>query len=184
MKLIADSFPLSKANYGWLDKAERTRARLAVHLKEVHDHFEHTASRWLWITTDNASPNYSTTRKRQSISEACGTEWPALRNHIPCMAHVIQLALGAFMSSLGVKGHTKSWEAHERDQQVGENKSIDIGKSQRLRKEGNARINKVSDMRPGIAKIIGKVCISTYFKCAETNLDIAENACCINYADT
>jgi len=46
------------------------------------------------------------------------------------MAHVIQLALGAFMSSLSVKGHTKSWEAHERDQQFGQNESRDIGKSQ------------------------------------------------------
>ena len=81
-------------------------------------------------------------------------------NHIPCMAHIIQLASGAFMSSLSVKGRTKSWEAHERDQQFGENESIDIGKSQRLRKEGNARINKVSAMKPGLAKIIAKVRIS------------------------
>jgi len=107
-----------------------------------------------------------------------------LRNHIPCMAHVIQLALGAFMSSLGVKGRTKSWEAHERDQQFGENESIDIGKSQRLRKEGNARINKVSAMRPGLAKIIEKVRISWYFESPEADLHKAENACCINYANT
>jgi len=64
------------------------------------------------------------------------------------------------MSSLGVKGCAKSWEAHERDQQFGENESIDIGKSQRLRKEGNARINTVSATRPGLAKIIEKVRIS------------------------
>ena len=48
------------------------------------------------------------------------------------MAHVIKLALGAVMSSLGVKGCTKSWEAHERDQQNAENEGTDIGKSQRL----------------------------------------------------
>jgi len=100
------------------------------------------------------------TGKLQSTLEASGIEWPALRNHIPCIAHVIQLALGAYMSSIGVKGRTKSWEAHERDQQFGENESIDIGKRQRRRKEGNARINKVSGMRPGLAKIIEKVCIS------------------------
>jgi len=76
------------------------------------------------------------------------------------MAHVIQLALGAFMSSVSVKGRTKSWEAHERNQQFGENESIDIGKCQRLRKEGNATINKVLAMRPGFAKIIEKVRIS------------------------
>jgi hypothetical protein len=76
------------------------------------------------------------------------------------MTHVIQLALGAFMSSLGVKGRTKSWQAHERYQQFGENESIDIGNSQRLRKEGNDRINKVSAMRPGLPRIIEKVLIS------------------------
>jgi hypothetical protein len=64
------------------------------------------------------------------------------------------------MSSLDVKGRTQSWEAQHRDQQFGENESIDIGKCQRLRNEGNARINKVSAMRPGLAKIIEKVRIS------------------------
>jgi hypothetical protein len=65
------------------------------------------------------------------------------------MVHVIQLALGAFMSSLGVYGRTKSWEAHERDQQFGENESTNIEKSQRLRKKGNVRIDMVSAMTPG-----------------------------------
>jgi len=126
----------------------------------VLDRFELADGRLPGITMDNASSNYSMTRELQSTLEASGIRWPALRNHIPCMAHVTQLALGAFMSSLGVKSRTKSWEAHERDQQFGENESIDIGKSQRLRKEGNARINKVSAMRPGLAKIIEKVRIS------------------------
>jgi len=96
----------------------------------------------------------------------------------------MQLALGACMSSHGVKGRTKSCEAHERDQQFGENESVDIGKSQRLRKEGNAGINKVSAMKPGLAKIMEKVHISRYIGSAETDLHIAENACCMDYANT
>jgi hypothetical protein len=124
------------------------------------DRFELTDGRLIGITTDNPSSNYSMTRELQSTLKASGIEWPALRNPIPCMAHGIQQALGAFMSSLSVKDRTKSWEAHERDQQLGENESIDIGKSERLRKEGNARINKVSAMKPGLAKIIEKVRIS------------------------
>jgi len=124
------------------------------------------------------------TRILETTIEASGIQWPALRNHIPSMAHIIRLALGAFMSTLGVNGRTKSWEAHERDQQFGENECTGIGKRQRLRKEGNARINKVSAMRPGLTKIIEKVSISTYFESAETDLHIAENACCIDYADT
>jgi len=88
------------------------------------------------------------------------------------------------MRGLGVKGRTTSWDAHERDQQFRENESIDIGKSQRLRKEGNARINKVSAMKPGLAKIIEKVRISWYFGRPEIDLHIAEDASCIDYTDT
>jgi len=72
----------------------------------------------------------------------------ALHKYIYFKESIPLTGLGAFMSSLGVKGRTKSWEAHERNQQFGENESIDVGKSQRLRKEGNARINKVLAMRP------------------------------------
>jgi len=100
------------------------------------------------------------------------------------MAHVIQLALGAFVSSLHVKGCINSWDAHERDQQFGENESINIGKCQGLRKEGNPRINKVSAMKPGLAKIIDKVRNSWYFESPEIDLHIAGNACSIDYADT
>ena len=100
------------------------------------------------------------------------------------MAHVIQLALGAFMSSLGVEGCTKCWEAHEHDQQFGENECTENGKYQRLRKVGNARINKVSALRPGFAKIIEKVHISSSFDSPETHLDIARNARGIDYTDT
>ena len=137
----------------------------------------------LGITTNTAFSNYSITHELQSTLEASWIEWATLRNHIRCMVHVIQLALGAFMSSLGVKGRTKSWDAHERDQQFGENESIDIGKTLRLRKEGNARINEVLAMRPGLAKIIEKVRISWDFESPETDLHIAENACSINCAD-
>jgi hypothetical protein len=88
------------------------------------------------------------------------------------------------MRSLGITGCTKCGEAHEYDRQSGENESIDIGKSQRLRTEGNARINIVSVMRSGLAKIIEKECISWCFESYEADLHIAENVCCINYANT
>jgi len=139
-----------------------TGARLAIHLKEVRDHFELTDICLLVITTDNASSNDSIAWALQSTLDASGIVWPAMRNNIPCMAHVIQLALGAFRRSHGVKGRTKSSEAHERDQQFGENESTAIGKSQRQRKEGNARINNVSAMQPGLAKLIVNVRISRH----------------------
>jgi len=182
--LIAHSFPISKGHQGSQVKGQHTGAWLARHQKEVLDCFKLTDGHLLGITTDNSSSNYSITAEFEINLEFSGIKWPVLRNHIVCVAHVIQLALGPFMSSPGVKGRTKSWEAHERDQPFGENVSTDIGKSQRLGKEGNARINKVSAMRPGLAKIIEKVRISIYFESAETDLHIAENACCMDYTDT
>jgi hypothetical protein len=107
-------------------------------LKEVLDHFELTDSDLLGITSNNAYLHFLMTRELQPALEASGIEYPTLRNCIPCMPHVIQLAVGAFISNLGVKGRTKSLEAHEHNQQFGQNDSTDIGKSQRLRKEGNA----------------------------------------------
>jgi len=79
------------------------------------------------------------------------------------------------MSSLGVKDRTKSWEAHEPDQQFVETERTDIGNSQRLRQEGNARINMVSATKPGLAKIFEKVVIWRIFKSTETDLCIAAN---------
>jgi len=141
-------------------KGQHAGARLAIRMNDVLDRFELTDACLLSITTENASSNYSMTDTLQSTLEASAIQWPDLRNHIPCMVRVIQLASGALMISLGVKGRTESWEAHECDLQFGENESIDIGKSQRLRNEGNARINKVSAMKPCLAKIIEKVGIS------------------------
>jgi len=184
MRLWAYSSHISKLNHRWQVKSQHTWARVAVHLKNVLDCFELNTSHLRGITTDNSCSHHSMTSKLQSIINASGIEWPALSKSAPCMVHVIQLALGALMSTLGVKGRTKSWEAHERDQQSGENERIVIRKSQRLREESNARINKVSAIRLGSARIIVNVRISKYFETPETDLHIAANACCSDYADT
>ena len=115
-------------------------------MKDVLDHFELTNSHLLGSTTGNASSNHWMTQEIQSTFEAAGIEWREMRNYIPHMGQLIQRSLGAFVSSLGVKGRTKLWESHERDQQFGENVCTVIGNIQRLHNEGNARMNKVSAM--------------------------------------
>lgn len=106
---------------------------------------------FLGITTDNASSNYSMTSCLSKLLESGGTEWSAVRNHLACMTHVIQLALSAFMTSLGVKARNKSWEEAEREkigrQQVGSHR----------RRGGVARVEKVALLDAGFNKIIEKV---------------------------
>ena len=60
----------------------------------------------------------------------------------------LSVCFGCVHEQSWCKDCTKSWEAHERDQQFGENEGTKSGKSETLRKEGNARINEVSAMRP------------------------------------
>ena len=184
MRLIACYFSVGKANYEQWVRSQHTGAWLAVHLKDVLGCFGLTDGGVLTIATDNASSNYSMTRELHSTLQVSAIDWPALRNYIPRMAHVIQLALGAFISSQCGNGLTKSWKADEPDQQFGENERLEIRKSQRLQKEGNTITNTVSAMRPDLAKIIEKVCISSYFESPETDLHIPETACSIDYADT
>jgi len=157
---------------------------LSIHLKKVLVCFELTDGHLLGITTDNGSSNYSMTWELQSTHEVLRIEWPALWYHIPCMMDVIHPTLGAFISNLGVKGYTKSWKMHEHNHHFGENETADIGKSQRLWKEGITRNNKVSAMRPGLAKIIEKVCIWTKLASPETDHHIVVNDSCTDYVDT
>jgi len=105
-----------------------------MHLRGVLARFELANGRLLGITTNNPSSNYSMTPELKSTLEASRINWPEIRNHIPCIAHVIQLAPGAFMHSLGAKVHTKSSEAHERNMHIEGYEIIDIGNSKDFEK--------------------------------------------------
>lgn len=163
---------------------QHTGAPLAVHFKEEMNFFQLTDSRLLWIKTDDISLNYSLTRKLQSTIEISRIACHAFRNHIPCMAYVIQLAYCAFMSTLGVKHRTKCWEAQQRNQLFRENKCIEMWKSQWLWNVANARINKLSAMKPGLEQIMEKLCISRYVERPGTDLPVTTYGGCIDYSDT
>jgi hypothetical protein len=114
--------------------------------------------------TDNASSDDNMAHKLQSTLKACGIEWPPVGNHMPCMTQIIQLALEGFISIFNVKGHTKTSEVHEPNQQFGGNKSIATGKSKRLQTENNARIKQVSAMRPDSTLLTEKYIHQTIWK--------------------
>jgi len=65
----------------------------------------------LGFTTDSASNNRTLTEALNNAWSLLSLEWCQLENHIPCMAHVVQHILGAFMSSIKVQsrdGHMPS----------------------------------------------------------------------------
>ena len=59
--------------------------------------------RILCFTTNSASNNRTLTEVLNNAWSLQSVEWCQLENHIPCMAHVVQLILGAFMSTITMK---------------------------------------------------------------------------------
>lgn len=124
---------------------DHSGANIANVLMGVLTRYEIDDGRLLGITTDNASSNYVTSACLQDALAIVGVIWPAANNHMPCMAHVIQLSLGAFMKELKITGRESYYQEEERDQ---------------LKKDrqGNSRIQKFIDMPRGFKKIVEKVC--------------------------
>jgi hypothetical protein len=99
-------FPYFESSLRITGQGSVTGPWLGGHLLEVFDCFELSDGRLIGITTDNVSSNYSMTCELQTTLEGSPIMLHALRNHIPCMPHIIPVAFGAFMTSLGVKGPT------------------------------------------------------------------------------
>ena len=105
--------------------------------------------RVLGITTDNASSNYTMVKELQRSLKAMEVDWSAAQNHVPCMAHVIQLALASFMKSLGIQERNRSWEDGVWDALTEEQGT--------KTKMGSCRIAKIGSLKAGFNKIIEKV---------------------------
>jgi len=60
-------------------------------------------SQLLGFTTDSASNNTTLAQALDNALSQLAIDWNCEHNHIPCMAHVVQLILGSFMDYLKIK---------------------------------------------------------------------------------
>ena len=108
---ISDSWQLEEVLIGFEEiKGSHTGANMAGIINDVLAKYG-IQDRILGFTTDSASNNRTLTEALNNAWSLLSVEWCQLENHIPCMAHVVQLILGAFMSSIKVKsrdGHMPS----------------------------------------------------------------------------
>jgi len=58
------------------------------------------AAKLFCITTDNASNNFSMARELERMLEDIGVTWDRKTNHIPCLAHIINLVVQQFLTTL------------------------------------------------------------------------------------
>jgi len=108
---ISDSWQMEEVLIGFEEiKGSHTGANMAEIINGVLAKYG-IQDRILGFTTDSASNNRTLTEALSNAWSLLSVEWSQFENHIPCMAHVIQLILGAFMSSIKVQsrdGHMPS----------------------------------------------------------------------------
>jgi len=108
---ISDSWQMEEVLIGFKEiRGSHTGANMAGIINYVLARYG-IQDRILSFTTDSASNNRTLTEALNLAWSLLLVEWCQLENHIPCMAHVVQLILGAFISSIKVKsrdGHMPS----------------------------------------------------------------------------
>jgi len=108
---ISDSWQMEEVLIGFEEiRGSHTGVHMAGIINDVLARYG-IHDRILGFTTDSASNNRTLTQALNNAWSLLSVDWCQLENHIPCMAHVVQLIRGAFMSSIKVKwrdGHMPS----------------------------------------------------------------------------
>jgi len=108
---ISDSWQMEEVLIGFEEiKGSHTGANMAEIINGILAKYG-IQDRILGFTTDSASNNRTLTEALSNAGSLLSVEWSQFEHYIPCMAHVIQLILRAFMSSIKVQsrdGHMPS----------------------------------------------------------------------------
>jgi len=84
-------------------------------------------SQLLGFTSDSASNNGTLAAALSNALDQLSVDWNCDHNHIPCMAHVVQLILGAFMDHLKIKSKGESMPSNFKESYVGKVASMEAG---------------------------------------------------------
>jgi len=100
---ISDSWQMEEVLIGFEEiKGSHTGPNMAGIINDVLARYG-IQDRIRGFTTDSASNNRRLTEALNNAWSLLSVEWCQLENHIPCMAHVVQRILRAFMCSINVK---------------------------------------------------------------------------------
>jgi len=105
---ISDRWHMKEGLIGFKEiRGSHTGANMAGIINNVLARYG-MQDRILGFTTDSTSNNQTLTEALNNAWSLLLVEWCQLENHIACIAHVVQLILSAFMSSIRMK----SWDGH------------------------------------------------------------------------
>jgi len=120
-----DDFKLHEELLDFFHIPERHTGRnLAIRLHKIlHEYNIHT--KLYCITTDNASNNGKMMKSLRRLLHKDGIRWDGPRHHIPCFAHVINLAVQSFLKNLKVASLSDehSWKNAPVDEESGGDES-------------------------------------------------------------
>jgi hypothetical protein len=133
---------------------------LGAHLLDVLHRFNLDTGWLLGVTTNNTSSNYKMAKTLEEDLTKAGRRWDSKAYHVPCMAHVIQLCLGAFMNTLEVQQHEKHW------MEVEQEKNQTEGEQQVKGLKMKKRLVAFEKIPSGFAKIVECVGPTVLFACS------------------
>ena len=84
-------------------------------------------SRLLGFTSDSASNNGTLAMALSDALDQLSIDWNCDHNHIQCMAHVVQLILGAFMDHLKIKSKGENVPSNFKESYVEKVASMEAG---------------------------------------------------------
>ena len=151
---VSDDWQMEKVLIGFEEiKGPHTGVNMARIINEVLTEYD-IQDGILSFTTNTASNNKTLEHALNSKWSSQSIEWSQLENHIPCMAHIIQLILGAFMSSIEVKSKD--------DHMPSGFKADYLEKVIRLDNSFHKTVEKVIHLKPYMPIRIPQICRNTY----------------------
>jgi hypothetical protein len=118
---VTDDWHLAEIQLGFQQiRGQHSGSNMASTIIDILTRYGISDGRFQGITTDNCGSNFTMSEEIEKTLRIMGREWSSANNHVRCMAHVIQLSLGAFMSKLKIRGRESWYEEAQRDQ-LGEN---------------------------------------------------------------
>jgi hypothetical protein len=127
MYYITDTWELKEVLIGFEEiHGSHTGANMAGIIERILRRYK--IEDWLLgFTTDSASNNKTLSK---TLAEALGMlsiDWEPEKYHIPCMAHVVQLILGAFMKELKIKVKEEKMPSGFKDTYIDKIRNMDRG---------------------------------------------------------
>jgi len=110
-------------------EGHHTGEYMASVVYDVLDEFD-IKEKFFCVTTDSASNNLKMVKELSKLLyDRCGIEWDWKTNHIPCLAHIINLVVQKFLKTLAIQSDDDMTNSDINDSDINDDGDSDVDKN-------------------------------------------------------